>query len=66
MAMRFNRIEHNGVERPLDLMPMDDGYRPRGRAILTERRPAGGGVFIFPQLGNLVLDQKFHSEWETR
>jgi hypothetical protein len=66
VAIRFNRIEHNGVERQLDLMPMDDGYRPRGRAILTERRPTGGGVFIFPQLGSLALDQKFHSEWETR
>jgi hypothetical protein len=66
VAIRFNRIEHNGVERLLDLSPMDDGNRPPGRVTPTERSPPGAGVFIFPQLGNLVLDQKFHSEWETR
>jgi len=66
VAIRFNRIEHNGVERPLDLSPLDDGNRERRNAILTERRPPGAGVFIFPQPGSLALDQKFHSEWETR
>jgi hypothetical protein len=66
LAIRFNTIEHNGVEQALDLTPIDDGNRPRRYAILTERRPDGGGVFIFAQSGNLVLDQKFHSEWETR
>jgi len=66
VAIRFNRIETNGVEQTLDLMPLDDGNRPRRYAILTERRPAGGGVFIFAQAGNLVLDRTFHSEWETR
>jgi len=48
VAIRFNGIEHNGVEQALDL------------------RPLGGGVFTFRQPGNLVLDRKFHSEWETR
>jgi hypothetical protein len=66
VAIRFNRIEHNGVERLLDLLPLDDGDRARRSAVLTERRPPGAGVFIFPQFGNLVLDRKFHSEWETR
>jgi hypothetical protein len=66
VAIRFNRIEHNGVEQAFDLRPLDDGNRPRRNAILTERRPAGGGVFIFSQPGNLVLDQNFQSEWETR
>ena len=45
---------------------MDDGNRARRNAVLTEPRPPGTGVFIFPERGNLVLDQKFHSEWETR
>ena len=49
VALRFTRIEHNGVELPLDLKPTK-----------------GDGVFTFQQIGNLVLDQKFHSEWETR
>jgi hypothetical protein len=66
VAIRFNRIEHDGVERPLDLSPLDDGDRARRNSILTEKRPPGAGVFIFPQLGNLVLDRKFHSAWETR
>jgi hypothetical protein len=30
------------------------------------KRPEGAGVFILPVSGHLVLDQKFHSEWETR
>jgi hypothetical protein len=30
------------------------------------KRPPGAGVFILPGAGNLVLDRKFHSEWETR
>jgi hypothetical protein len=29
-------------------------------------RPEGAGVFIFAEHGNIVLDQNFHSEWETR
>jgi len=66
VAIRFDTIEHNGVEKALDLRPMDDGNRARRNTILTEKRPPGAGVFIFPQRGNLVLDRKFHSEWETR
>jgi hypothetical protein len=66
VAIRFDTIEHNGVEKALDLRPMDDGDRARRNTIVTEKRPPGAGVFIFPQRGSLVLDQKFHSEWETR
>lgn len=35
-------------------------------ALPTPERPPGGGVFILPGTGNLVLDRKFHSEWETK
>jgi hypothetical protein len=66
VAIRFNRIEHNGVEQTLDLMPMDDGDRARRNTILTEKRPPGAGLFIFRERGKLVLDRNFHSEWETR
>jgi hypothetical protein len=48
VEIRFDTIERNGVEQPIDL------------------KPVGSGVFIFAQPGNLVLDQTFHSEWETR
>ncbi len=33
---------------------------------ITSERPAGGGIFSFQEAGNLVLDRKFESEWETR
>lgn len=66
VAIRFNRLEHNGVEPPLEFRPIDDGNGARRNTILLEKRTPGAGVFIFPQTGNLVLDQKFHSEWETR
>jgi hypothetical protein len=49
VAMRFDAIEHDGVERPFD-----------ARAV------KGDGTFTFRERGNLLLDQKFHSEWETR
>jgi hypothetical protein len=25
-----------------------------------------GGIFMFQERGNIVLDQRFHSDWETR
>ena len=66
-AIRFDTIERNGVEQPIALKPVDDGDRstPRLRT-KTPQRPEGGGVFIFAEHGNLLLDQTFHSEWETR
>ncbi|MDP9170230.1 MAG: hypothetical protein M3N54_06415 [Acidobacteriota bacterium] len=73
VAIRFEAIEREGVEQPVELRPLDDGDRspPRtsrsraGRIPLPER-PARSGIFVLPGLGNLVLDQKFHSEWETK
>jgi hypothetical protein len=71
VAIRFDTIERNGMERPMALTPVDDGDRsvqglhgslPPG----VLQRPAGAGVFFFNGYGNIVLDQNFHSEWETR
>jgi hypothetical protein len=64
VAIRFDTIERRGVEQPIALKPVDDGVRGKGKSEVVER-PEGAGVFIFPQHGNLVLDQTFHSEWET-
>ncbi|HEX4278963.1 MAG TPA: hypothetical protein VHZ74_26590 [Bryobacteraceae bacterium] len=66
VTIRFDSIEHNGGEEALDLRPLDDGYRARRNVVPQERRPAQAGVFIFAGAGDLVLDEKFHSEWETR
>jgi hypothetical protein len=49
LAIRFDTLEHDGVEQPLTLKSRD--HR---------------GTFIFEQAGNVVIDQSFHSEWETR
>jgi hypothetical protein len=49
LAIRFDTLEHNGVEQPLALKPRD-----------------GPGTFTFEQAGNVVIDRKFQSEWETR
>jgi len=48
LAIRFDSLEHDGVEQPLELKS-------------RERR----GTFIFEQAGEIVIDQSFHSEWET-
>jgi hypothetical protein len=57
---------------------MDDGDRSqqqvrsmarggsRSGVVSVPERPAGAGLFIFSEAGRLVLDQKFHSEWETK
>jgi hypothetical protein len=71
VAIRFDSIERQGIEQPMALKPVDDGdrvaQRARGRAQpAAVERPEGAGVFIFALPGNLVLDQNFHSEWETR
>jgi hypothetical protein len=49
LGIRFDTLEHDGVEQPLALKSKD-------------RR----GTFIFEQAGNVVIDQSFRSEWETR
>jgi hypothetical protein len=71
IAIRFDRIERSGIQQPIALIPLDDGDRsaqhfswPAPQGAL--QRPAGAGLFIFAEHGNIVLDQNFHSEWETR
>jgi hypothetical protein len=49
LTVRFDSLEHDGVEQPLELKSRD-------------RR----GTFVFEQSGDIVIDQSFHSEWETR
>ena len=80
VAIRFDSIERDGVEMPVTFKPVDDGdrtlYEPRpgvrrgpGPPAIRRapvERPAGAGIFVFGQQGDLVLDRKFHSEWETR
>jgi hypothetical protein len=71
VTIRFDRIERNGVEQPIALKPLDDGDRTsqRTRGLVLQNgleRPEGSGLFIFDGFGNIVLDQNFHSEWETR
>jgi len=71
VAIRFDTIERNGMELPIALKPVDDGDRSarHARGALPQsamQRPEGGGVFVFAESGNIVLDQEFHSEWETR
>jgi hypothetical protein len=72
MAIRFDTIERNGIQQPVSLKPVDDGDRTGQRmrsAPLSRQameRPEGAGVFVFNGSGDIVLDQSFHSEWETR
>jgi hypothetical protein len=72
IAIRFDRIERDGVEQPLSLSPLDDGLRagpalqrfPQRAEILD--KPEGSGLFILRSNEQLVLDSRFRSEWETR
>jgi hypothetical protein len=79
VAIRFESIERDGVELPVSFRPLDDGDRTpqparatgfRGGITVQKQeipeRPAGGGIFSFLKEGNLVLDRKFHSVWETK
>jgi hypothetical protein len=80
VAIRFDSIERDGVIQPVTFRPVDDGDRTPSTVTLSGRRgmspspvpaaslkrPAGAGIFVLPVAGNLVLDQKFHSEWETK
>jgi hypothetical protein len=49
LAIRFDTLEHAGVEQPLVLKSKERS-----------------GTFVFGQAGNIVINQSFHSEWETR
>jgi hypothetical protein len=71
VAIRFDTIERNGIQQRISLKPVDDGDRSpqRVRTGLSRQameRPQGAGVFVFTERGNIVLDQSFQSEWETR
>jgi hypothetical protein len=71
IAIRFDTIERQGIMQPIALKALDDGDRSRQRVRGpmppgAADRPAGAGVFIFAEHGNLVLDQNFRSAWETR
>lgn len=81
VAIRFDSIERDGVEQPVTFVPVDDGVRTAlppqymGRlarstpsAIDKEdlRHPKDSGLFVFYGAGKLQLDEKFHSEWETK
>jgi hypothetical protein len=50
LAIRFDGLDHGGTEQPLSL----------------EMRNGNRGVFIFEQPEEIVIDQSFHSEWQTR
>jgi hypothetical protein len=82
VAVLFETIERNGIQEKVQLRPVDDGDRtgqlpvavgrgglsmsvPSFGGIVSER-PAGGGIYVFSESGNLVLGPKFESEWETR
>jgi hypothetical protein len=59
-----------GVEQTVLLAPLDDGDREphdetMGADEMQKMRPPGGGYFIFHDV-NVVLDQRFETEWETR
>ena len=59
-----------GVEQTVSLAPLDDGDREphdetMGADEMQRLRPPGGGYFIFHD-ANVVLDQRFETEWETR
>ena len=79
VAIRFDSIERDGVEQSVTFRPLDDGDRSPpplqqfGRRMVQSaprtdlpERPPGAGIFAFASIGNLVLDQKFHSAWETK
>ena len=80
VAIMFETLERGGIEQKVSLKADDDGDRspsasglggrrtvaPVPSAPITSERPPGGGIFSFIESGNLVLGQKFESEWETR
>lgn len=69
VTMLFDTLESGGAGQKVMLKAVDDGYRfdvPRGQIIPDSDRPAGGGIFVFGEAGDLVLGQKFASTWETQ
>ncbi len=50
LAIRFDALDHGGAEQALSLEP----------------RNGDRGVYIFEQDEDIVIDQSFHSEWQTR
>jgi hypothetical protein len=58
VAIRFDTIERGGQIQPVSLRPLNDGP--------VQQRPTGAGVFIFPGRGDVVIGEKFQSQWETR
>ncbi len=76
VAIRWDTIERDGVEQPMEFAPMDDGERAllparrtnRGQqlAIAALERPKKAGLFLFTNVSKVALDKSFHSEWETR
>jgi hypothetical protein len=77
VAIVFGTLERSGVEEKVSLKPDDDGDRsemamtsgrihPQPGRLITDERPADGGIFSFQKSGDLVLDKNFVSEWETR
>ena len=73
IAIRFESIERDGVEQPVTFLPLDDGDRTPpttirfGRSVKVPlpKEPKGAGIFAFNTPGKLLLDDKFHSEWEV-
>ena len=49
-----------GGRRGFGISPSNNGPS------ITSERPAGGGIFSFAESGNLILGQRFESEWETK
>ena len=71
VAIRFDTVERDGMTEPIALKPIDDGDRSaqcvRGPVpVVAYQRPKDAGVFVFSEHGNIVLDRRFISEWETR
>jgi hypothetical protein len=65
---RILQLEHHMFPFPrwllairFDTLEHDGDEQP-----LALKSRDGPGTFIFEQAGNIVIDQKFHSEWETR
>ncbi len=77
-AIERNGFEQTVSLKPIDdgdrspVGPVGGGGRRGGftaappPGTITNERPAGGGIFSFAESGNLVLGQKFESEWESR
>jgi hypothetical protein len=69
IAVAFETIERGvgdhgidqGVEQPVAIAPVDEAEGPQQQKL----RPPNGNYYVFSG-ANVVLDQKFETEWETR